>query len=142
MFGESCPVTKKSAVFNLIWTYIVKDLDGRKKACCTCNSSTRGSQVRILDHTLLPYFLRCCCINEPISIRNRLSNAFGEAPPPKQGFYMCPDKAFQGWFLHQDGKTIPDSWAVPVLTMTKGHPESPWLWEKHCDQILRKIGLT
>ena len=32
MFGEPCPVTKKSAVFNLIWTYVIKELDARKKA--------------------------------------------------------------------------------------------------------------
>lgn len=51
MFGDPCPVTKKSAVFNLIWTYVVKELDGRKKACCTCDGSTRGGQVRVLDHT-------------------------------------------------------------------------------------------
>jgi hypothetical protein len=48
MFGNPCPVTKKSAVFNLIWMYVVKELDGRKKARCTCDGSTRGGQVRIL----------------------------------------------------------------------------------------------
>jgi hypothetical protein len=51
MFGEPCPMTKKFAVFNLIWTYVIKELDGRKKARCTCDGSTRGGQGRILDHT-------------------------------------------------------------------------------------------
>jgi hypothetical protein len=51
MFGEPCKTTKISAVFNLIWTYVVKELDGRKKARCTCDGSTRGGQVRVLDHT-------------------------------------------------------------------------------------------
>jgi hypothetical protein len=50
MFGEPCPVTKKSVLFNLIWTYVVKELDRRKKARCTCGGSTRGDQVRVLDH--------------------------------------------------------------------------------------------
>jgi hypothetical protein len=25
-------------------------------------------------------------------------NAFTEAPPPKQGFYICPDRAFNEWW--------------------------------------------
>jgi hypothetical protein len=28
-----------------------------------------------------------------------VSNAFAEAPPPKQGFYICPDKAFNEWWI-------------------------------------------
>ena len=41
MLGEPCKVQKTSAVFNLIWTYVVTELDGRKKARCTCDGSTR-----------------------------------------------------------------------------------------------------
>ena len=51
IFGEPCKVRKQSAVFNLIWTYVINELDGRKKARCTCDGSTRGGQVRVLDHT-------------------------------------------------------------------------------------------
>jgi hypothetical protein len=49
MFGQPVVVSDISAVFNLIWTYAVKEVDGRKKARCTCDGSTRGGQVRILD---------------------------------------------------------------------------------------------
>ena len=31
---------------------------------------------------------------------------------------------------------------IPVLSAMQGHPESPRLWEKHADKILRDIGLT
>jgi hypothetical protein len=31
---------------------------------------------------------------------------------------------------------------IPVLSAMQGHPESPCLWEKHADKILREIGLT
>jgi hypothetical protein len=51
MFGTPCKPTKKSAVYNLIWTYLIKKEDGRKKARCTCDGSTGGGQVRVLDHT-------------------------------------------------------------------------------------------
>jgi hypothetical protein len=69
-----------------------------------------------------------------------VSNAFGEAPPPKQGFYIRPDKAFTEWFLVRHGKKIPEGWVVPVLAAMQGHPESPRLWERHCDRILKRIG--
>jgi hypothetical protein len=68
-----------------------------------------------------------------------VSNAFGEAPPPKQGFYIKPDKPFRDWYIARYGKNIPDGWVIPVLAAMQGHPESPRLWEKHCDKILRRL---
>jgi hypothetical protein len=37
---------------------------------------------------------------------------------------------------------IPHGHVIPVLGAMQGHPESPHLWEKHIDRILRDIGLT
>ena len=52
MFGTQVLVRDGNAVFNLVWrTYAVKEVDGRKKARCTCDGSTRGGQVRVLDYT-------------------------------------------------------------------------------------------
>jgi hypothetical protein len=149
MFGEPCPMTKKFAVFNLIWTYVIKELDGRKKARCTCDGSTRGGQGRILDHTFAnsidqtgsQIFYAIAAAENLLVFGADVSNAFGEAPPPKQGVYIRPDNAFKEWYLKRYGKTIPDGWVVPVLAAMQGHPESPRLWEKHCDRILQKIGL-
>jgi hypothetical protein len=50
MFGTPIQRRKDFAVFNLIWTYMIKAEDGRKKARCTCDGSTRGGAVRVLDH--------------------------------------------------------------------------------------------
>ena len=149
MFGEPCPVTKTSAVFNLIWTYVIKELDGRKKARCTCDGSTRGGQVRVLDHTFANsidqtgsrIFYATAAAENLLVFGADVSNAFGEAPPPKQGFYIRPDDAFKEWFVARYGKKIPDGYVVPVLAAMQGHPESPRLWEKHCDRILQKLGL-
>ena len=82
-----------------------------------------------------------CIFYAVAAAENLVSNAFGEAPPPKQGFYIHPDKAFIEWFKARYGKDIPDGWVIPVLAAMQGHPESPRLWEKHCDRILKKIGL-
>ena len=51
MFGDPICVKKNDVVFNLIWTYMVKELDNRKKARCTCDGSSRGGQVCVLEHT-------------------------------------------------------------------------------------------
>lgn len=51
MFGDPILVEHDSAVFNLVWTYAIKEVDGWKKAPCTCDGSTQGGQVRVLDYT-------------------------------------------------------------------------------------------
>jgi len=150
MFGAPCPVTKKEAVFHLIWTYVVKELDGRKKARCTCDGSTRAGQVRILDHTFANsieqtgsrIFYAIAAAENLLVFGADVSNAFGEAPPPKQGFFIKPDKPFRDWYLARYNKAIPEGWVIPVLAAMQGHPESPRLWEKHCDKILRSLGFV
>jgi len=72
-----------------------------------------------------------------------VSNAFAEAPPPKQGFYIHPDRAFHEWWIqHKKRPPIPSGHVIPILSAMQGHPESPRLWEKHADAILRECGLT
>jgi hypothetical protein len=70
-------------------------------------------------------------------------NAFAKAPPPKQGFYIRPDRAFTEWWENYKGNPpIPPGHVIPVLSAMQGHPESPRLWEKHANAILHDIGLT
>jgi hypothetical protein len=55
-----------------------------------------------------------------------LSNAFAEAPPPKQGLFIHPDKAFHEWWvLHKKRPPIPNGHIVPILSAMQGHQESP-----------------
>ena len=94
MFGLLVAVESNEAVFNLVWSYGIKAVDDCKKACCTCDGSTRLGQVRVLDKT----YANCvdqtsACIFYGIAAAENLivygadvSNAFAEAPPPKQGF--------------------------------------------------------
>jgi hypothetical protein len=142
MFGEPVIAEDDSAIFHLVWTYVVKELDGRKKACCVCNGSSCSGQVQVLDHTYAN------CVNRTSSrifyaisaAKNMLvygadvSNAFAEALPPKQGFFIYPNRAFHNWWVNKKGKTpILDGHVIPVLSVMQGHPESPRLWEKHID---------
>jgi hypothetical protein len=50
MLGTPCPLPEGSSRFNIVWQYDIKQ-DGRKKARATCDGSTRGNVVRVLDHT-------------------------------------------------------------------------------------------
>lgn len=106
MFGTPVNATGDLSVFNLVWSYVVKELNKRKKARCTCNGSSRGGQVRVLDHT----YAKCVdhtssCLFYAIAAMENLkiygadvTNAFGEqAEAPKQDFYIRPDNAFRAW---------------------------------------------
>ena len=94
MFGEPCPITKKSAVFNLIWMYVIKELGGRRKARCTCDGSTRGGQVRVLDHTFANSidqtgsrnFLGDRHSGESFGVWSRCVKCFRRSPTTKAGF--------------------------------------------------------
>ncbi len=73
-----------------------------------------------------------------------VSNAFAEAPPPKQGFCIWPDKAFLEWWVSKtDGrKPIPPSYVILVMSAMQGHPESPCLWERLIDRLLWDMEFT
>jgi hypothetical protein len=151
MFGFPVAPSKDDAVFHLVWTYNIKAVDGRKKARCICNGSTWSGKVLVLTETYAN------CVNQTsawlfyavASVENLLifganvSNAFTEAPPPKQPFFIRLDCAFCKWWeKHLKRAPIPPGHIIPVLLAMQGHPESPRLWEKHADRILREIGLT
>jgi hypothetical protein len=46
------------------------------------------------------------------------------------------------WTNHKGFDPLPLNAVIPVLSAMQGHPESPQLWEKHADAILRDVGLT
>ncbi len=48
-FGDPTAVAHNDAVFHLVWTYNIKALDGRKKARCVCDGSSRSGSVKVLD---------------------------------------------------------------------------------------------
>jgi hypothetical protein len=146
MFGKPVAVTQEDAVFHLVWTYAIKVVDGRKKARCVCDGSTRSGMVRILaetyancvDQTSSRLFYAISAAKNMLIFGADVSNVFAEAPPPKQGFFVRPDKAFHEWWVQHKGRSpIPDGHVIPILLAMQGHPESPRLWEKHADSILR-----
>jgi hypothetical protein len=151
MFGNPVAPTDKDVIFHLVWTYAVKAVGGHKKARCVCDGSTCSGMVHVLAETYANCVnqMSACLFYAVAAAENLLvfgadvSNAFAEAPPPKQGFFICPDRAFTEWWVkHKNLLPIPPGHVIPILSAMQGHPESPRLWEKHADKILREIGLT
>lgn len=135
--GMPTAVDHDDAVFHLVWTYNIKAVDGRKKARCVCDGSSRSGLVKILDEvyancidqTSARLVYAVAAAENLLIFGSDVCNAFAEAPPPKQGFYIRPDRAFNEWWVN-----------------FKRHPPiSPGhviLWEKHTDAVLRDLGLT
>ncbi len=151
MFGQPTFVDDDAAVFHTVWTYNIEALDHHKKARCICNGSPCAGEDIILDKTYAN------CVNQTsfwmfygitaaeilLAYGADVSNTFAEAPPPKQRFYIHPDRAFNEWWVrHLLWPPLNPGEVIPVLSAMRVHPESPGLWEKHADLILFDIGLT
>ncbi|MFN9980702.1 MAG: hypothetical protein ACK53Y_12330, partial [bacterium] len=56
--------------------------------------------------------------------------------------YMYIDEVFKEWWTeHLKRPPIPQGYTVVrVQNAIQGHPESPRLWERHIDKILKTIG--
>ena len=106
MFGQPVPWPKDATVLPFVWSYYFKDTETRK-ACGTCNGGHRYGKAVILAYTYVS------CIKQPAawifwalaSIKNMLvmgadaGNAFMEAPPPHQQFYMEIDDQYDDWWM-------------------------------------------
>jgi hypothetical protein len=151
MFGQPVPIQDDMVVFHSVRTYAVKAVDSRKKARWACDGSPRSAKAKILDETYANcvdqmssrLFYAIATAENLLIYGADVSNAFAEAPPPKQGFYIYPDRAFREWWAqHKKCLPIPDGEVIPILLAMQGHPESPRLWEKHADAILWECGLV
>jgi hypothetical protein len=136
IFGLPVMVNSEAALFHSVWTYAIKAVDGRKKARWACDGSPRSGQAKVLDES----YANCvdqtssCLFYAIAAVENLLifgadvSNAFAEAPPPNQGFYIHPDRAFHEWWVkHKKGPPIPPNHVIPILLAMQGHLESPRL---------------
>jgi hypothetical protein len=149
MLGTPCPLPTGSSWFNIVWQYDIKQ-DGRKKARATCDGSTRGNVVRVLDYTYAGtpdhigqrVFFATCAAENLVIYGSDASNAFAEASPPKQGINLHADRSFREWWVWKGRSPLPDGYVVPLQSAMQGHPEAPRLWERHIDKILQSIGLV
>ena len=150
MFGDPIPWPADGAtVLPFVWTYVFKQcpVTGQLiyKARATCNGGPRYGRAVTMAETY------ATCVEQPacrmywsLTASNNLlamgadaGNAFAEAPPPLQQFYMRIDEPFRHWWTACKGRPpIPKNFVLPVNNALQGHPESPRLWEQHVHKIL------
>ena len=72
------------------------------------------------------------------------ANAFAEAPPPVAPLYVYIDEQYREWHRERfpGEKPIPSGHIMRAKRALQGHPESPRLWAKLVDRIIRKLKLT
>jgi hypothetical protein len=150
-FGRHQPLPKGANVLPLIWTYLIKDC-GTKKARCCCNGSPKmkgtvtlgETYAGSLDQTGSRIFWAATAINNFITIGADASNAFAEAPPPKEPLYVTIDQQYREWYQarYPDEPHIPKGYVLPVKGALQGHPESPRLWAQLLiDKIILQLNL-
>ena len=151
MFGEPRPrpPDPDTVILPWVWTYLYKvdpiTLEDVEKSRGTCNGGTRFGKVVTLAETY------AACIVQPanrltwsliaalnyVGLGCDVSNAFAEAPAPKEPLYMVVDDQVRDWWENCLGKPpIPQGWVIPILKNLQGHPEAPRLWHKHINGIL------
>lgn len=147
-FGDPEPYPKGANLLNLLWTYNIKD-DGRKKARCVCNGAPNQKGTVTLGETYAAsleqsgarVFWATAALRNMIIMGADASNAFAEAPPPKAPLYVKVDKPFREWWEAKGRPPIPEGHVLRVKGALQGHPESPRLWAKLIDSIIRQLNL-
>jgi hypothetical protein len=153
MFGDPCerPNDPNAVILPFVWTYVHKidPITGEivEKARATCNGGKRHGKAVTIAETY------AACVEQPAqrlywalvaalnltAIGCDVGNAFAEAPPPTQPFYMFIDDQFRDWWENCLGRDpIPRGHVLKVNKALQGHPEAPRLWHKHIDKIMTK----
>jgi hypothetical protein len=115
--GMPTAVDQNYAIFHLVWTYNIKAVDGRKKARCVCDGSSRSGSVKVLDkvyancvdQTSASLFYAVAAAENLLVFGSDVCNAFAKATPPKQGFNISPDHAFNEWWENYKSKPLHSS---------------------------------
>ena len=129
MFGDSVSVNSESSDFNLVCSYNVNIEYSRKNARYMCGGPTCADQVQVLDHTYTNFmehtssrlFYSVSVVENFVIHCLDVINGFGETPPPKQGFYIHPDKDFhECWTTSLNRPPLPKCTVIPVQRVIQG----------------------
>ena len=149
-FGEPQERPHGSNLLNLIWCYMIKD-DGRKKARCVCNGAKnmRGSvtlaetYASSLEQNAARVFWATTALKNWKTIGADAGNAFAEADAPVAPLYVRIDEQYREWYSarYPDRPKLSPHAVMRVKKALQGHPESPRLWAKLIDEIIRNLNL-
>jgi hypothetical protein len=110
MFGDPIPRPKGAVVLPFVWIYLLKE--GKPKARATCNGGKRFGCAVTMSETYATCVEQPACrtfwalsaADDMIVIGADAGNAFAEAPPPDQPFYMLIDEQFNEWWTEHLGR--------------------------------------
>ena len=149
MFSKPMPRPFGATVLPFVWDYQMKTdpITGEPiyKARGTCNGGKRYGKAVTLAETYTTCVAQPACrVYWSITASEGLlafgadaGNAFAEAPPPVEPFYMRIDVQFLEWWVESEGnEPIPEDYVLLVQHALQGHPEAPRLWEIHIHAIL------
>ena len=151
MFSYPMPLPRNANALHMLWRFNIKAC-GTRKSRMVCNGSPRQKGTVTIGHTYANaldaaserLFWALVASEGLLAIGADVSNAFAEAPAPKAPLFLYIDDSFRDWWVnHLHKEPIPNECnVVRVNNAIQGHPESPRLWEKHIDGILRELGLN
>jgi hypothetical protein len=148
MFSEPMAAPVEANIHHMLWWFVYK-LCGTRKARMVCDGSARQGTITLgltfansLDTASERLFWAVVAHKNLVAYGADVSNAFAEAPPPAHPLYLRIDDTFRDWWEnHLHRPPIPKHHTVvKVNNAIQGHPESPRLWEKLIDRILKTIG--
>ena len=58
-----------------------------------------GTHANCVDQTSARLLYAVAAAENLLVYGTDVSNAFAEAPPPKQGFFICPNSVFNEWWV-------------------------------------------
>ena len=113
-FGKPCPRHPNANTLPFLWTYTIKS-NGTLKARGVCNGSKSNTGLVTigktyaggLDHTGARLLGATAALKDLKVYGADVSNAFAEAPPPKDPLYMSIDKPFCEWWQTRGREPIP-----------------------------------
>ena len=149
MFGAPIPRPLLAIILPFVWAYLMKEdpLTGilRRKSRATCNGGKKyGKAVTVAETYATCVEQPACRVYWamtaqacPIAMGADAGNAFAEAPPATEPFFMRIDDQFREWWTEYKGRPpIPPGYVLPVNHALQGHPEAPRLWERHIHDII------
>lgn len=148
MFGDPMSLPRGSGASFMLWNFMVKMcgtkkarmvFDGARNREYTTSGYTYANSVDAPSERLFWALVAKLGLT---AIGADVSNAFAEASGPVEPVYMYIDDTYREWWtVHKGRPPIPnDCNVVRVWKAIQGHPESPRLWERHIDNILRQAG--
>jgi len=148
MFGEPMQMPTGTGASFMLWTYMIKMcgtkkarmvFDGARNREYTTSGYTYANSVDAPSERL---FWALVAKLGLVAVGADVSNAFAEADGPHAPVYMYIDDTYRDWWTNHLGRPpIPKHCnVVRVWKAIQGHPESPRLWERLIDRILRETG--